>query len=171
MAMQDEINEKSVTLAVRVAEMGAAELKRAVDTLLAQTTADVRQTTKETLASIKGDGIRHGKQTMEQLARHNAGLSSIELKDPNVRLLYQMMRKNGVDFAPVKDGGGRYTLFFKGRDADALTHAFSQYTKKVTERAAKPSIRSTLVAMKQAAKALAESRDKVKNVNKGERGL
>jgi hypothetical protein len=108
---------------------------------------------------------------MEQLARHNAGLSSIELKDPNLRLLYQTMRKNGVDFAPLRDGRGRYTLFFKGRDADALTHAFSQYTKKLTERATRPSIRSMLAAMKQAAKALAESRDKVKNVNKGERGL
>jgi hypothetical protein len=40
------------------------------------------------------------------------------------------MKQNGVDFAPVKDGKGKYTLFFKGRDADALTHAFTQYTKK-----------------------------------------
>jgi hypothetical protein len=81
------------------------------------------------------------------------------------------MKENGVDFAPVKGGNGKYTLFFKGRDADALTRAFSKYTQKVTERAARPSIRGTLAAMKQAAKALNDSRDKVKNLDKGERGI
>jgi hypothetical protein len=168
--MQDEINQQSMTLATRITEMTASELKQAVDKLL----KEVQSQTNETLDSIRGGGMKHGKLTMKELAKHNAGLTSIELKDPNLRLLYQTMKKNGVDFAPVKDGKGKYTLFFKGRDADALTHAFSQYTKKVTERAArpqKPSIASALAAMKQVAKTLAESRDKVKNMDKGERGL
>jgi hypothetical protein len=168
--MQDEINEQSMTLATRITEMTAAELKQAVDKLL----AEVQAQTTETMSAVKGSGMKHGKLTMKELAEHNAGLSSIELKDPNLRLLYKTMKQNGVDFAPVKDGKGKYTLFFKGRDADALTHAFSQYTKKVTERAArpqKPSIASALAAMKQVAKTLAESRDKVKNMDKGERGL
>jgi hypothetical protein len=127
--------------------------------------------TGKAVGSVKGDGIKHGKQTMEQLAKHNAGLSSVELKDPNLRLLYKTMKQNGVDFAPVRDGKGKYTLFFKGRDADALTRAFTQYTKKVTERAAMPSIRSTLATMAQAAKTLNDSRDKVKNLDKGARGI
>jgi hypothetical protein len=168
--MQDEINQQSMTLATRITEMTAAELKQAVDKLL----KEVQAQTAGTMSAVKGSGLKHGKLTMKELAAHNAGLSSIELKDPNLRLLYQTMKKNGVDFAPVKDGKGKYTLFFKGRDADALTHAFSQYTKKVTVRAArpqKPSIASALAAMKQAAKTLAENRDKVKNVDKGERGL
>jgi vacuolar-type H+-ATPase subunit E/Vma4 len=165
--MQDEINEQSMTIAGRVAETTATELKRIVDKLL----AEIQAQTGKTLSSVKGDGIKHGKQTMEQLAKHNAGLSSVELKDPNLRQLYKTMKQNGVDFAPVKDGKGRYTLFFKGRDADALTHAFSQYTKKVTERAVRPSIRSTLAAMAQAAKTLNDSRDKVKNLDKGARGI
>jgi hypothetical protein len=167
--MQEEINEKSMSLGARVAEITAEELKKAVDKL----TAALKSEAGKTMGAITGKAsdIKHGKQTMRSLAKHNAGLSSIELKDPNLRLLNKIMRQNGVDFSPVKDGKGRYTLFFKGRDADALTHAFSQYTKRVTERAAKPSIGATLAAMKQAAKALAESRDKVKNLDKGERAL
>jgi hypothetical protein len=165
--MQDEINTQSMTLAARVGEMSATELKRVADKLL----AEMLTQTGKTLGSVKGSGIKHGKQTMDELARHNAGLSSVELKDPNLRQLYKTMKQNGVDFAPVRDGKGRYTLFFKGRDADALTHAFTQYTKKVTERAVRPSIRSTLTAMAQAAKTLNDSRDKVKNLDKGARGI
>jgi hypothetical protein len=108
---------------------------------------------------------------MKDLAKHNAGLSSIELKDPNLRLLNKTMKENGVDFAAVKDGKGKYSLFFKGRDAEALTRAFSQYTQKVTERASKPSIKEALAAMKAAAKTLNVGRDKVKNLDKGAREL
>jgi hypothetical protein len=155
------MSEQSMTLAARVGQTTADELKKAVSRLLAEMKSQPGGT----------DGLKHGKQTMDELAKHNAGLSSIELKDPNLRLLYRTMKENGVDFAPTRDGKGKYTLFFKGRDADALTRAFSQYTQKVTERAARPSIRSTLAAMKAAAKALNDSRDKVKNLNKGAREI
>jgi hypothetical protein len=163
--MQDEINDKTFTLGAQVGEVTENELKNAADRLLAELKVDRLNPLN------KSTEVRHGKMTMKQLAKHNAGLSSIVLKDPNLRLLSKTMKQNGIDFAPVKDGKGRYTLFFKGRDADALTHALSSYTKKVTERASKPSIGATLTAMKQAAKTLAESRDKVKNLDKGERSL
>jgi len=163
--MQDAINEKSFSLGARVGKVTADELKRAIDKLLSELK------NRQQKNRVKSGELKHGKQTMKNLAEHNAGLSSIELKDPNIRLLNRTMKQNGVDFSLMKDGEAKYTLFFKGRDADALTHAFSQYTQKVTERAAKPSIAKTLTAMKQAAKALSESRDKVKNLNKGERSL
>jgi hypothetical protein len=166
--VQDEINDKSFTLGAQVGEITADELRKAVDRLTSELKGD-RLNALNPLG--KSAEPRHGKMTMRELAKHNAGLSSIELKDPNLRLLNKTMRRNGIDFAPVKDGKGRYTLFFKGRDADALTHALSQYTRKLTERASRPSIGATLSAMKQAAKQLAESRDKVKNLDKGERSL
>jgi hypothetical protein len=165
--MQDEINEKSVNLAVRVSSITADEVRKA----LQKVTAEIGGGAKQVQRSITGKPgeMKHGKQTMRELSRHNAGLSSIELKDPNLRLLNQTMKQNGVDFAPVKDGKGKYTLFFKGRDADALTHAFSQYTAKVTGRERKPSIAAALAAMKEAAAKLNVGRDKVKNVDKGAR--
>ncbi|MDR2654627.1 MAG: PcfB family protein [Oscillospiraceae bacterium] len=53
------------------------------------------------------------------------------------------MKKCGIDFSPIKTGKGESLLFFKGRDADAMTHAFNQYTKKLVKQAEKPSIRKT----------------------------
>jgi hypothetical protein len=165
MALHEETSEKSMTLAARVGRVTAYELKRAVGNLMAELSSG-----KMNKPGKSGE-LKHGKQTLNELAKHNAGMSSIELKDPNLRLLNKIMKQNGVDFAPARDGKGKYTLFFKGRDADALTYAFSQYTQKLTERAAKPSIRETLAAMKQAAKDLNDSRDKVKNLNKGARDI
>jgi hypothetical protein len=83
------------------------------------------------------------------------------------------MKRNGVDFAAVKDGRGRCALFFKGRDADALTNAIGRYTSKVTKRAAAktPPISADLSAAKETAKTLNARRDKVKNLDKGVRRL
>jgi hypothetical protein len=167
--MQDEMSEKSLTLGMRVGKTTARELQRAICKMLIILKAQTGKTINSIAA--KDSEIKHGKQTMKQLARQNAGLSSIELKDPNLRLLYQTMKQNGVDFAPVKDGNGKYTLFFKGRDADALTHAFSKYTQKVTMMEKKPSIRSTLAALKQKAQTLNAGRDRVKNLDKGAREI
>lgn len=161
MPMQEEINDKSVNLAVRVGSIAADEIKRGLEKVMAELNGNVNK-----IQANKSDGLKHGKQTQRQLAKHNAGLSSIELKDPNLRLLYKTMKENGVDFAPVKDGKGKYTLFFKGRDADALTHAFAKYTAIATGRDKKPSITATLAAMKEAAAKLNIGRDKVKNKEK-----
>jgi hypothetical protein len=165
MALHEETSEKSMTLAARVGQITAEELKKAVSKLMAELSGGKMN------PQGKSGELKHGRQTLNELAKHNAGMSSVELSDPNLRLLNRTMKQNGVDFAPVRDGKGKYTLFFKGRDADALTRAFSQYTRKVTERAAKPSIGATLAAMKQAAGALNDGRDKVKNLDKGERDI
>ena len=166
--MHEEINEKSINLAVRVGKLTADEIKKLVDKML----ADLTNPQNKNKAVNKGKTApeaKRGKQTLKQLSKQNAGLSSVELKDPNLRLLNSTMKQHGVDFAAVKDGKGKYTLFFKGKDADTLTHAFKQYTGKLTQWANRPSISKTLAAMKAAAQALNAGRDKVKNRDKGAR--
>ena len=170
--MHEEINEKSINLAVRVGKVTATELKKALDKVLASMTNPQNKsktTAKTTTKSDKTPDPKRGKQTLKQLSKQNAGLTSVELKDPNLRLLNSTMKQHGVDFAAVKDGKGKYTLFFKAKDADSITHAFKQYTQKAVQRAPKPSISKTLTAAKAAAQALNNGRDKVKNRDKGAR--
>jgi hypothetical protein len=98
----------------------------------------------------------------------NEGLSSIELKNPDLRLLNSYMKKHGVEFAAVKDGKDKYTLFFKGKDVDCVKHAFDQYAKKLLKRGKeKQPIKSTLEDAKKIAQELNVGRDKVKNRSKG----
>lgn len=58
-----------------------------------------------------------------------------------------MAKKYGVDFAIKKDktvSPPKYLVFFKGRDADAITAAFTEFTAKTMEKAARPSVLAQL---------------------------
>lgn len=158
--MQEEVNEKTFELVAKVGSLTVEEIKKALEKI-----AHELQKTGQDI--MKPPPVKHGKQSLKELAAQNAGLSSIELSDPNLRLLNRTMKQNGVDFSPVKTGKGEYLLFFKGRDADAITHAFNQYTKKVVKQAEKPSIRKLLSAMREAAAQKNAERVKVKNKDKG----
>ena len=73
--MQDEINEKVVALSVKGAKLTAEMLQKAIKAMLAQ-------------AKKQQEKQPHGKQTLKQLAKQNAGLSNIEISSfPAVRVL------------------------------------------------------------------------------------
>ena len=77
--------------------------------------------------------IPHGRQTVKQLIGQNQGVSNIEITDPSIKEFEKIARKYGVDYAVKKDRSSsppKYLIFFKGRDADALTAAFTEYTGK-----------------------------------------
>lgn len=87
--------------------------------------------------------IPHGKQSVKQLIGQNQGVSTIESNDPHIRNFEKIARKYGVDYAIKKvktEGKPKYVIFFKARDADALTQAFTEYTRKSAEREKKPSV-------------------------------
>ena len=122
--MQDEINEKVVALSVKGAKLTAEMLQKAIKAMLAQ-------------AKKQQEKQPHGKQTLKQLAKQNAGLSNIEITEGNIKAFEQTAKKYGIDFALKKDSTEtppRYLVFFKGRDADALTAAFKEFSaKKLTQ--------------------------------------
>ena len=155
--MQDEINEKVVALSVKGAKLTAEMLQKAIKAMLAQ-------------AKKQQEKQPHGKQTLKQLAKQNAGLSNIEITEGNIKAFEQTAKKYGIDFALKKDSTEtppRYLVFFKGRDADALTAAFREYTAKEVKRASqdKPSVLEQLRALK--AKVLSLTPDKSRNKDKG----
>ena len=157
--LHEEVNRESMQLAAKVGKLTYEEIKKALEKLIADLKTNIHK--------IQHPDPTHGKQSLKELAAQNAGLSSIELTDPNLRRLDREMKKCGIDFAPVKSGKGEYLLFFKGRDADAMTHAFEQYTKKLVKQAQKPSIRKILTEFKDKSAQLNAGRDKVKNRSKG----
>ena len=155
--MQDEINEKVVALSVKGAKLTAEMLQKAIKAMLAQ-------------AKKQQEKQPHGKQTLKQLAKQNAGLSNIEITEGNIKAFEQTAKKYGIDFALKKDSTEtppRYLVFFKGRDADALTASFKEFSAKKLNRDKKPSIRKALAAAKDKAKQLNAARDKVKKMDRG----
>ena len=150
--MQDEINEKVVALSVKGAKLTAETLQKAIKAMLAQKELD-RQ------------AIPHGKQTLKQLMKQNTGVSNIEITKDNIKAFESTAKKYGIDFALKKDSTEtppHYLVFFKGRDADALTAAFKEFSAKKLTQEQKPSIRKALATFREAAKQLNANRQKTK---------
>ena len=108
----------------------------------------------------------HGKQTLKQLMKQNTGVSNIEITKDNIKAFESTAKKYGIDFALKKDATEtppRYLVFFKGRDADALTAAFKEFSAKKLTQDKKPSIRKALAAFREKAKELNASRQQTKH--------
>lgn len=136
MTMQEEVTHRTVTLAITSTRLTARVLQVALRKLLTEW--------KKGRGSPK---IPRGKQTIKQLVGQNAGVSNIEVTDSNIKSFERVARKYGVDFAVKKDHSvspPKFLVFFKARDADALTAAFTEFTSKTVNRTEKPSVLAQL---------------------------
>lgn len=135
--MQEEVEHRTVTLIISAVKLTGRELKAAIGKYLASRKAQKQQGR----AAIKPNG----KQTVKQLVGQNQGVSNIEVTESNIKGFDRVARKYGVDYAIKKDKTGeipKYLVFFKARDADALTAAFTEYSgKKAKNRENRPSSR------------------------------
>ena len=98
--------------------------------------------------------------------KQNTGVSNIEITKDNIKAFQSTAKKYGIDFALKKDATEtppRYLVFFKGRDADALTAAFKEFSARKLTQDKKPSIRKALAAFREKAKELNASRQQTKN--------
>lgn len=106
-------------------------------------------------AKVKaGKEAPHGKQTVKKLIGQNQGVSSIDIANTGIRDFDRIAKKYGVDYAIKKDRSvspPKYLVFFKAKDADALTVAFNEYSSKQMNRSRKPSVLKQLSRFKELA--------------------
>ena len=114
--MQDEVNEKVVSLAIKTSKLTAEVLQKAMKALLA-----------------KGKGhltkAPHGKITMRQLMKPGEKVSNIEITDQNIKAFDPIARKNGLDYNVKKIENGKpptYLVSFRGKDIDVKTEAIRE---------------------------------------------
>lgn len=157
--MQEEVENRTVTLVISAVKLTGRELKAALVKYLAN-----RKAQKQGKAEVKP----HGKQTVKQLIGQNQGVSNIEVTESNIKGFDRVARKYGVDYAIKKDKSGeipKYLVFFKARDADALTAAFTEYSGQKAKNKEKPSVIKMLRAIR--APEIAKDVTKVRNKDKG----
>ena len=131
--MQEEVESRTVALTISTAKLTGRLFRAAVAKYL-----DYRKNKQR-----EEPAVPHGKQTVKQLIGQNQGVSTIESNDPHIKNFERIARKYGVDYAIKKvrtEDKPKYVIFFKARDADALTQAFTEYTRKSAEREKKPSV-------------------------------
>lgn len=138
LVIQEDVEQKAVAISVKATKLSGRLLAKVIAAALRK----MRQAR---------DAPHHGKQTVKQLARQNAGMQSIEITDDNIRSFEKYARKYGVDFALKRDNGSppKWMVFFKARDADALTAAFTEFSRDTLKRVSHPSVREAMRSFKE----------------------
>ena len=155
--MQDEVNEKVVSLAIETSKLTAGVLQSAIKALLKKGKG---QLTK----------APHGKVTMRQLMKPGEKVTNIEITDANIKAFDPIAKKNGLTYNVKKIENGKpptYLVSFRGKDIDVMTEAFREFSSKKLSREQKPSIRKALAVFRDKAKQLNANREKVKNKERG----
>ena len=152
--MQEQVNEKAVALVIKGGKITGRLLAKAMQAFLKQARASPKP--------------KLGKQSVKSLTKQGASLSNIEISGDNIGTFQKTARKYNVDFALKRDDSEtppKWLVFFKARDADALTAAFSEYSKiTLRDKERKPSILASLEKFIEVAKSIAAP---VKNRSKG----
>ena len=152
--MQEEIEHKTVNLAISTTKLSARTLLRGMQFLLRQYDKHASQ----------------GKQSMKRLVRQNRGVTNVEIQKTGIRGLERYAKKYGIDYAIRKDTSEvppRYLVFFKAPDAEAFNSAFKEYSASLLNKDKRPSVLARLHELVQAA---AELPGKVRHKEQ-ERGL
>ena len=155
--MQDKVNEKVVSLAIKTSKLTAGVLQSAIKALLKKGKG---QLTK----------APHGKVTMRQLMKPGEKVTNIEITDANIKAFDPIAKKNGLTYNVKKIENGKpptYLVSFRGKDIDVITEAFREFSAKKLSREQKPSIRKALAAFRDRAKQLNANREKVKKKDRG----
>ena len=166
--MQEEMENRTLTLIVSGTKFTGRLFKAAISKYMAHR----REKKLEKQRSRDSPVTPKGKQTVKQLIGQNQGVSNIEINDPSIKDFERIARKYGVDYAVKKDRSAsppKYLIFFKARDADALTAAFSEYTQKKVkkaDRSERPSVLEKLAQFKELLKNTVVDRSRRKELER-----
>ena len=152
--MQEELEQRTVSVTVQAAKLSGRVLKAAI-------AATLRKMEQER------NTMKVGRNTMKRLAGRDGGMNTIEVSG-RIRSFERYARKHQVRYHIEKEVGAdppRWTVYFKANQADALTAAFKEYTKKDLSREQRPSMLAKLHKFKELAQALGKER--VKNKEHG----
>ena len=145
--MQEEIEQRTVSVTIQAAKLSGRVLKAAIAAALRKMEQE-RNTPKV------------GRNTMKRLAGRDGGMNTIEVSG-RIRSFERYARKHQVRYHIEKEVGvdpPRWTVYFKANQADALTAAFKEYTKKDLSRESRPSMLAKLHKFKELAQAIIANR-------------
>ena len=134
--IQEEIEQRSVTLAISTTKLTGRVLKAAITKYL--------NYLKEASRSKSSPGVYpKGKQSVKQLVGQGQSVDNIEISYRNIKDFDRVARKYGVDYAVKKDRAEtppKYLVFFKAKDIDVLKAAFKEYTADTVRKKGRSSI-------------------------------
>lgn len=154
--MQEEVNQKVVSLSVRTGKLTANVLAKALKRFLDE-------------QKQKGNQFHKGKQTLKQLMEQNAGATNIEVDESNIKSFDRVARKYHIDYAVKKDktmDPPKYFVFFKARDQDAMTMAFKEFISSNNRKKERTPFKQVLKKYRDLSMGLDKNREREKTRQK-----
>lgn len=143
--MQEEVNQEIIAVSVQTTQLTADVLSKMLDKLL----NEYKDFTKN----------MHGKVSLKDLMKENAGAATIEINENNIKAFEKVARKYNIDFAVKKDKTEeppKYIVFFKARDKDVMAQAFKEFVHKNEEDKNKVPIKEVINELKEKAAKMME---------------
>ena len=135
--IQEDIQQKSVVLVTKGAKITAKALAKLMAAALRQ---------------MKKARDTPGRTSFKRLSK-GGPLENIEITAGNINAFEPVARKYGVRYKLVRDASEdppRWMVFFRTKDAGALTAAFKEFAGKTLKREAeKPSVRETMAIFRE----------------------
>ena len=130
--IQEDVEHKSAVLIIKGGKITGRLLAKAMAAMLRQ---------------IRKSRDAPGRQSFKQLSK-GGSLQNIEIADSNIKAFEPVARKYGIRYKLVKDASEtppKWMVFFRAKDADAMTAAFREFASKTLKReTARPSVRETM---------------------------
>jgi hypothetical protein len=152
--MQEDIEQRTIAISVRVGRLTGDVLKRAIAATLRKM-ADRKKSPHV------------GATSMKALVGEDGSAENIEVSG-RIRSFERIARKHGVRYKVFKQKDAdppRWTVYFKGAQAGALDTAFREYTRNEKLRESRPSVLANISRLKERIAKIA--RDAVKNKERG----
>lgn len=127
--MQEDIEHRAIAISVSAGRITSRVLAKVFTSVLRQ----IRLAQKQ-------HKTPQGRQSVKKLMNHDTDTKSIPL-DGRTQIFDRMARKYNVDYAFRKTGSRKYLLFFKAKQADAITACFAEYTKRTLRKERRQPIR------------------------------
>ena len=148
--LQEEVENKSVNLVVTTTKLSARVLYDALKEYTEEIKVKYAEKEAEKKTAKKDTTIK-GKQTVKELIGQGQGVSSMPIGESGIKDFQRIANKYGLDFAIVKDKTEKppkYMVFFKAKDADAITSVLKEYSAKQLKKHTKNKKPSLLQKLK-----------------------
>ena len=151
--IQEDIENRSIALAIKTAKVTEQVLAKAL-VVLVQKVNQSRNAPKV------------GKQSYERLSR-GGDLSNVKITDDNIKAFDPIAREFKIGYSLKKDASTEpptWYVFFKAKDADAMTAAFTKFTNRTLKHQVdKPSVLETMRNFREKMKNVVRDKIKVKH--------
>ena len=150
---------RTVSLTVNTAKFTGRMLKAAIAKYLAH-----RKEVKQEKARDAPD--TYGRVSMKELQKQYGDLRSINIDDSSTRQFERIARKYRVKYKVYRLEKGKYQIFFKAPNDEAMQAAFKAYAVQKLKKAQRPSVLQKLQKFKELVKAPSVGREKRKELER-----